>query len=82
VGDHLETRCPGRKNHYAQGVLLVDLNYSVIQGLCSNIQLGKSGYVFIINQAGEIVYHPRQQLIYSGLKSEPIDQLKAMPTDI
>jgi two-component system sensor histidine kinase YesM len=67
------------KTNAHRGVLLVDLNYSVIQGLCSNIQLGKSGYVFIINQAGEIVYHPRQQLVYSGLKSEPIDQLKAMP---
>ena len=62
-----------------RGTLLVDLNYRVIEGLCSDIQLGKSGYVFIINQAGEIVYHPRQQLIYSGLKSELIDRVKNIP---
>ena len=51
-----------------RGTLLVDLDYSVIEELCSNIQLGKSGYVFIINPTGEIVYHPRQQLLYSGSK--------------
>jgi len=67
------------KTNQHKGVLLVDLNYSVIAGLCSEIQLGKSGYVFIINNEGEIVYHPRQQLIYSGLKSEPINQLKNLP---
>ncbi|MGB7537329.1 MAG: sensor histidine kinase [Anaerolineales bacterium] len=62
-----------------RGTLLVNLNYSVIEGLCSDIQLGKSGYVFIINHAGEIVYHPRQQLIYSGLKREPMDRVKDIP---
>ena len=67
------------KTNEHRGTLLVDLNYQVIEGLCSDIQLGKSGYVFIINQAGEIVYHPRQQLIYSGLKSELIDQVKNIP---
>jgi two-component system, sensor histidine kinase YesM len=62
-----------------RGILLVDLDYSVIEELCSNIQLGKSGYVFIINPTGEIVYHPRQQLLYSGLKYELIDRIKNMP---
>jgi two-component system sensor histidine kinase YesM len=62
-----------------RGMLLVNLNYSVIKDLCSDIHLGKSGYVFIINPAGEIVYHPRQQLIYSGLKNELIDQVKSIP---
>jgi two-component system, sensor histidine kinase YesM len=59
-----------------RGTLLVNLDYKIIEELCNNIQLGKSGYVFIINPEGEIVYHPRQQLIYSGLKSEMIDQVK------
>lgn len=62
-----------------RGVLLVDLDYSIIEGLCNSIQLGKSGYVFIINPMGEIVYHPRQQLIYSGLKEELIDKIKNIP---
>jgi len=55
--------------------LQVDLNYAVIDELCRKIQLGRSGYVFIVNSAGEIVYHPRQQLVYSGLKREKIDEI-------
>ncbi len=62
-----------------RGILLVDLDYSVIEELCSNIQLGRSGYVFIINPIGEIVYHPRQQLVYSGLKNELINEIKNNP---
>jgi two-component system sensor histidine kinase YesM len=57
------------------GVLLVDLNYSVINDLCSKIALGKKGYIFILDQEGNIVYHPQQQLIYSNLKQEKIEQV-------
>jgi two-component system sensor histidine kinase YesM len=67
------------KTNQHRGILLVDLDYKIIEELCNNIQLGKSGYVFIINSQGDIVYHPRQQLIYSGLKSEMIDQVKNIP---
>lgn len=57
------------------GVLLVDLNYSVIKNMCKNISLGKRGYIFIVDKNGDIVYHPQQQLIYSGLKKEYIDDV-------
>jgi two-component system sensor histidine kinase YesM len=60
------------------GLILVDLNYDVIARLCRDIQLGKSGYVFILKGSGEIVYHPRQQLIYSRLKSERISEVLAL----
>lgn len=56
-----------------QGVLLVDLNYSVINNLCKQIELGKRGYVFIVDPAGSLVYHPQQQLVYSQLKFEQLD---------
>ncbi|MCF2939479.1 sensor histidine kinase [Paenibacillus alkaliterrae] len=57
------------------GVLLVDLNFSVINDIVSQIELGKRGYVFIVNDEGSIVYHPQQQLIYSSLKTEAIDKV-------
>ncbi|WP_224725784.1 cache domain-containing sensor histidine kinase [Paenibacillus vietnamensis] len=57
------------------GVLLVDLNFSVINDIVSKIDLGKRGYVFIVNDEGNIVYHPQQQLIYSSLKTEAIDKV-------
>lgn len=57
------------------GVFLVDLNFSAINDMCSKIRLGKRGYVYIVDDDGNIVYHPQQQLIYSNLKTEMIDQV-------
>ncbi len=59
------------------GVLLVDLNFSVINNLVNNISLGKRGYVFIVDPKGGIVYHPRQELLYSDLEREHIDRVLA-----
>ncbi|WP_035299164.1 sensor histidine kinase [Brevibacillus thermoruber] len=51
-------------------ILLVDVNFKTIDDLCQRVGLGKKGYVYIIDLAGNIVYHPQQQLIYVGLKNE------------
>ncbi|MBP1988442.1 cache domain-containing sensor histidine kinase [Paenibacillus eucommiae] len=59
-----------------EGIFLVDLNLSVINEISSGINLGKRGYVFIVDNEGNLVYHPQQQLIYSGLKKEAIDEVK------
>lgn len=61
----------------AEGVFLVDLNLSIINDICSNINLGKKGYVFIVDQGGNIVYHPQQQLIDSKLRTERISDVIA-----
>ncbi|MFX3635886.1 MAG: sensor histidine kinase [Candidatus Pristimantibacillus sp.] len=56
-------------------VLLVDINFKKIDKLSSRISLGKRGYVYIIDEgAGNIVYHPQQQLIYMGLRNESVEQ--------
>nr|WP_255525759.1 MULTISPECIES: sensor histidine kinase [unclassified Oceanispirochaeta] len=62
-------------NGEKKGILLLDLNYDVIQELSSNVEIGEKGYIFIINPEGEIVYHPRQDLIYNDLKHEKIEQI-------
>ncbi|WP_372661983.1 sensor histidine kinase [Cohnella sp.] len=59
----------------AEGVFLVDLNLSIINDICSNINLGKKGYLFIVDQEGHIVYHPQQQLIDSKLRTEKITEV-------
>jgi len=64
----------------AEGVFLVDLNLSVINDICSNINLGKKGYLFIVDDLGNIVYHPQQQLIDSKLRSERIDDVIQAPS--
>lgn len=58
-----------------EGIFLVDLNLSVIDKLCSQIYLGKKGYVFIVDSTGNIIYHPQQQLLYSSLATEEIPQV-------
>lgn len=56
------------------GVLLIDLNFRVIEDICEHLGIGSgTGYVFIVDRDGELVYHPEQQLIYSNLKNEDFD---------
>ena len=52
------------------GVLLVDMSFSGIEQVCRDVTLGEGGYLYLINGDGEIIYHPRQQLIYAGLLEE------------
>lgn len=55
------------------GTQLVELNYSVIDEILDDINLGSKGYIFIVDADGQMVYHPQLQLIYSGLKTEDVD---------
>lgn len=57
------------------GVFFVDLNYRSISDLAENVDLGQKGYVYIVDDLGNIVYHPKQQLLYSGLWKEDIDRV-------
>lgn len=59
----------------AGGVFFVDLNYSAISDLCERLSLGNRGYIYILDETGGIVYHPQQQLIYSGMKNELITEV-------
>jgi len=54
------------------GVLLVDLKYDYIDQICSNVQLGSRGYLFLLDAGGDILWHPQQKLIYAGLKTEDV----------
>lgn len=57
------------------GIFLIDLNFSVMNDMLQDIRLGQRGYLFIVNSEGQIVYHPQQQLIYSKLKTEKIQEV-------
>lgn len=60
-----------------QGIFFIDLNYDVISDLCENGSIDSSGYTFIIDENGQIIYHPKQQLLYSGLLEENIEEVLA-----
>ena len=53
------------------GVLLVDMNFSGIEQICKDVSFSNGqGYLYLIDGSGEIIYHPRQQLLYAGLQEE------------
>jgi two-component system sensor histidine kinase YesM len=50
------------------------MNFSVIEEVCSQVELGKRGYIYVVDKSGNIIYHPQQQVIYAGLKDENIQK--------
>ncbi len=66
---------------FKEAVFFIDLNYKLIKDLCENNSLATNSYVFIIDEQGKIIYHPQQQLLYSGLKEEKIAEVLDCPTN-
>jgi two-component system sensor histidine kinase YesM len=64
---YVELTSSGSVKH---GVLLVDMNFSGIEQICKNSFFTTSGFVYITDESGNIIYHPKQRLIYSGLYHE------------
>lgn len=53
------------------GVLLVDMNYSSIEQLLNKANTDiASEYVYLMDGDGEIIYHPKQKLLYMNLYEE------------
>ncbi len=53
------------------GVLLVDMNYSGVEEILAKANMGNTGeYIYLIDGDGNIIYHPRQRLISSGIAEE------------
>ena len=50
--------------------VVIDIRFSKISDYVDNVGIGQHGYCFITDSNGEIIYHPQQQLLYSGLKKE------------
>ena len=53
-----------------QGVLLIDIRYNSLEQLFDSVSLGNGGYVYLISSGGDIIYHPRAQLLDSGIARE------------
>ena len=58
--------------------LAVDIGCSNISSYISAVGIGQRGYCFLEDTAGNIVYHPQQQLLYSNLKHENTDLIASM----
>ncbi|HEY8391964.1 MAG TPA: sensor histidine kinase [Capillibacterium sp.] len=45
------------------GIMSIDVEIDLLARICRNIRLGKSGYVMIADQNGQIIFHPQEELI-------------------
>ena len=53
------------------GVLLVDMNYDTIRRMLENVNdVSSEQYVYLCDDTGRIIYHPRQMQIASGMYKE------------
>lgn len=52
------------------GILLVDMDFSGIRQLFTKVNSQGLGYVYLINSDGDIIYHPKQNLIFSSMMKE------------
>jgi len=50
--------------------IAIDFRFSDIAGYIDEVGIGQHGYCFIMDGNGNIIYHPQQQLIHVGIKSE------------
>lgn len=61
---------------YQQEVLVcMDIRFASIADYVDDVGIGQHGYCFIMEDDGKIIYHPQQQLIFSGLKTEETNKL-------
>lgn len=59
----------------SEAVFVIDLNFRVIEEMIERVELGRRGYIFVLDEDGELVFHPQQQLIYGNLRSERIEEV-------
>lgn len=56
----------------------IDFEFSEIAKYIDNVGIGRHGYCFITDGLGNIIYHPQQQLIFSGIKAENTELIKSL----
>ncbi len=59
------------------GVLLIDLKYEQLESIFKNVSLGEEGYIYLVDGAGNLIYHPQQQLILDGIEQENHEKASA-----
>jgi len=67
-----------QRTQNAQGeeiMVCMDIRFSNIANYVDDVGIGQHGYCFIMDTEGNIIYHPQQQLIYSGLREEKTEML-------
>ena len=53
-----------------QAVLLIDMAYQGLDSVLDEVSLGNGGYIYLMDSNGEIIWHPKFELIASGRVKE------------
>lgn len=53
----------------------VDVRFSGLGASINGVGIGQHGYCYLMDEHGNMVYHPQQQLLYAGIKSEEVARL-------
>lgn len=56
----------------------MDLSFKELAATISNVGIGQHGYCYLMDERGNMVYHPQQQLLYAGLKKEEAGRLACL----
>ncbi|KQX48412.1 cache domain-containing sensor histidine kinase [Paenibacillus sp. Root444D2] len=59
-----------------KGILGIELNIEELTSLWKGIRLGETGYFYIVNDNGKIVYHPKTEMIGKQLNEKLLTKLK------
>ena len=59
-----------------QSVLLIDLNFNAVAELSESAHPSKTGYIYIISNDGDLVYHPKELQIDEGIFKEDLESVK------
>ena len=57
----------------------VDVSFSGLGDSINGVGIGQHGYCYLMDDQGNMVYHPQQQLLYAGIKTEEAERLAAQP---
>ncbi len=64
---------------FVAAYIAIDFRFSELAGYIDQVGVGRRGYCYIIDSQGGIIYHPQQQVLFSGLKREEGTVLAALP---
>ena len=53
-----------------QAVLLIEMAYQGLEEVLDEVTLGNGGYIYLMDSKGEIIWHPKYELIASGRVKE------------
>lgn len=70
-------------NLFSQQVFVaIDFKFSSIAKYIDKVSIGQRGYCYIVNSKGQIIYHPQQQMLFSGLKEENTSEISELSDGI